>query len=179
MLLGGWGGLARTAVVGVLAYAALVLLLRVSGKRTLSKFNAFDLVVTVAIGSTLATVLLSEQVALAQGVVAFTVLVALQFVITWTSVRSARVRRLVKGEPALLLFRGEFLDAALHRERVTRDEVLAAARSRGFATLGDVEAVVLETDGSITVVRRAPSGEQSALDGVSGYSASGARLVDE
>ena len=179
MLLGSWRGLARTAIVGALAYAALVLLLRVSGKRTLSKFNAFDFVVTVAIGSTLATVLLSEQVALAQGVVAFAVLVALQFVITWTSARSARIRGLVKGEPALLLFRGEFLDAALLRARVTRDEVLAAARSRGLATLGDVEAVVLETDGSITVVRRAPSGEQSALDAVSGFPGSGPRLVEE
>ena len=57
-----WGGLARVAVVGFLAYGGLVLLLRVSGKRTLSKMNAFDLVVTVALGSTLATILLSSSV---------------------------------------------------------------------------------------------------------------------
>ncbi len=62
-----WSAMGRTVVVGVLAYLALVLLLRVSGKRTLSKMNAFDLVVTVALGSTLATVLLSTSVALARG----------------------------------------------------------------------------------------------------------------
>ena len=81
-----WLALGRTAVVGVLAYLALVFLLRISGKRTLSKMNAFDLVVTVALGSTLATVLLSKNVALANGVLAFALLIGLQFAITWLSV---------------------------------------------------------------------------------------------
>jgi len=109
MLFGGWQPLIRTVLVGILAYLALVVLLRISGKRTLSKFNAFDFVVTVAIGSTLATVLLSQDVALAQGVIAFAVLLALQFVITWLSVRFRSVHKLVKSEPALLLYRGEYL----------------------------------------------------------------------
>lgn len=168
-LFGGWTPLARTVLVGVLAYASLVLLLRASGKRTLSKFNAFDFVVTVALGSTLATVLVSQQVALAQGVAAFAVLLGLQYAITWLSVRSGRVRALVKGEPALLLLRGEFLEGALRRERVTREELLAAARSQGIASLGEVEAAVLETDGTITLVPGAPDGAPSGLRTVRGY----------
>jgi len=68
MFFQGWQGLLRV-IVCALAYGALVLLLHVSGKRTLSKWNAFDLVLTVALGS--ATVLLSKDVALAEGVVAF------------------------------------------------------------------------------------------------------------
>lgn len=67
MVFQNWEGLARTAVVGTLAYAALILFLRVSGKRTLAKLNAFDLVVTVALGSTLSAVLLQESIALAEG----------------------------------------------------------------------------------------------------------------
>lgn len=67
MFFDSWDGLLWVVVVGVLAYAVLILLLRVSGKCTLSKMHAFDLVVTVALGSTLATVLLSESVALAEG----------------------------------------------------------------------------------------------------------------
>ena len=70
ILFDSWGALGRIILVGALAYFALVLILRASGKRTLSKLNAFDLVVTVALGSTLATVLLSKDVALAEGVVA-------------------------------------------------------------------------------------------------------------
>ena len=90
-------------VVGVLAYVALVFLLRISGKRTLSKMNAFDFVVTVALGSTLATILLSKDVPLAEGVLAFALLIALQYVIAWFSVRSRTVSRFVKAEPTLLL----------------------------------------------------------------------------
>ena len=170
ILLGGWQPLARTAVVGVLAYVGIVVLLRVSGKRTLSKFNAFDFIVTVALGSTLATVLVSQQVSLAQGVTAFAVLMGLQFAITWLSVRSSRVREAVKGEPRLLLFRGEPVASALRRERVTREELLAAARDHGVAALDDVEAAVLETDGTITIVSDRPDGRRETLEGVRGWS---------
>jgi uncharacterized membrane protein YcaP (DUF421 family) len=149
----GWSVLLRTLVVGVLAYISLLLLLRLSGKRTLSKMNAFDLVVTVALGSTLATILLSKDVSLAQGALAFAILVGLQFVITWSSVRWRWVRRTVTGEPSLLLLRGEFLHAALLRSRVTEEEVRAAVRSRGVPDVAQAEAVVLETDGSFSVIQ--------------------------
>lgn len=147
-----WAGIGRTLIVGLLAYAALVIILRLSGKRTLSKMNAFDLVVTVALGSTLATVLLSEDVALAEGVTAFLTLAGAQYLITWLSVRSARFRALIKSEPALLFHRGRFIESALHRERVTRAEVSAAIRAQGILRLDSVAAVVLETDGSFTTL---------------------------
>ncbi len=156
------------------SYGALVLLLRVSGKRTLSKMNAFDLVVTVALGSTLATILLSKDVALAEGVLALTLLVGLQFIITWLSVRSSMVNQLVKSEPALLLHRGQFLPRQMRRARVVEAEIRAAVREQGIASLEEVEAVVLETDGSFAVVAASdrsssalgdlPRGPRSASD---------------
>ena len=168
MFFDGWTGLLRVLVVGTLAYTALVLLLRVTGKRTLSKMNAFDLIVTVALGSTLATVLLSKDVALAEGVLAFALLILLQFAITWLSVRSERVQALVKAEPSLLLHRGRLLPGALRRERVAEEEVRAAVRSQGIASLDEVAAVVLETDGSVSVLRRAEEGGASTLANVTG-----------
>ncbi len=161
-----WGGLIRVAVVGILAYSGLILLLRVSGKRTLSKMNAFDLVVTVALGSTLATVLLSSSVALAEGLLAFALLILLQFAVTWLSVRSSSFRRLVKNEPKLLFYDGGFLRGAMRAERVTEEEVEAAVRQQGLASLEEVGAAVLETDGSVTVVPRADLGRESALSNV-------------
>ncbi len=158
MFFDNWFGLLRVLVVGTLAYAALVALLRVSGKRTLSKLNAFDLVVTVALGSTLATVLLSKDVALAEGLLAFALLAGLQWAVAKLSLGSPRFGRLVKAEPRLLLHRGRLLDGALRDERVTRDEILAALRAAGVADAADVAAVVLETDGSLNVVRDAPTG---------------------
>lgn len=148
-------GILRVVVIGASAYGALVLALRLTGKRTLSKLNAFDLVVTVALGSTLATVLLSKDVPLAEGVTAFLVLIILQYAVTWTSVRSRRVRNWVKAEPRLLFRDGAFLDGAMREERVTRDEVLAAIRQQGHAAPDSVHSVILETDGSMSVTKAA------------------------
>ena len=148
-----WTGLLRVPVVGTLAYVALVLFIRISGKRTLTKLNAFDLVVTVALGSTLATVLLSNSVALAEGVLAMAMLIFFQFAITWVSVRSTRFESLVKSEPTLVVRDGQFLEAALRSQRVTHDEVRSVLRSHGVTDMEKVHAVVLETDGSMSVLQ--------------------------
>ena len=163
MFFDNWMGLVRVAIVGVIAYAALVVLLRISGKRTLSKLNAFDLVITVALGSTLATVLLSKDVALVEGVLAFVMLILLQFAITWLSVRSERVQKLIKAEPSLLFFRGEFLEKRMRRERVTRAELEAAVRQQGITAFEGIDAIVLETDGTVTVVKGIGQAGDSAL----------------
>ena len=119
-----WIALACVAIVGLASYVSLVILLRLSGKHTLSKMNAFDFVVTVALGSTLASVLLSKDVPLVEGLTVFGLLLLVQFVI----------------------------------------EVLQAVRSRGFLSLERVAAVVLETDGSISVMQVSDQSESlSAL----------------
>jgi uncharacterized membrane protein YcaP (DUF421 family) len=162
----GWMPLLRTLTIGILAYFSLIIILRTTGKRTLSKMNAFDFIVTVALGSTLATILISQDVSLAQGALALALLVGLQFAITWSSVRLRWVRRFVTGEPSLIVYQGEYLADALRRVRVTKDEVRAAVRAAGLATLDDVEAVVLETDGSFSVVKRDDRSNSSSLIGL-------------
>jgi uncharacterized membrane protein YcaP (DUF421 family) len=162
-----WQSLLRVVVVGVCGYAALIVLLRLYGKRSLSKFNAFDLVVTVAIGSVLATLLLSKDAKLLDGVVAFMTLLSLQFLVTWFSRRFHAVNRLVKSEPALLYYQGRFLEDSLRRERVTEGEVRSAVREQGIASMQDVYAVVLETSGNISVIP-GTSENPTALIGVSG-----------
>lgn len=162
-----WSGLGRVIVVGTLGYVILVLFVRISGKRTLSKMNAFDLVVTVALGSTLATIILSKDVALVEGIVALGLLIALQYAVTWSSVRSKAIRRLVKANPALVFYQGRFLHDQLRRSRVVEEEVLAAVRQQGIASMDGVEAVVLETDGTMAVVTPG-SGGRSTLSSVGG-----------
>ncbi|MGJ9420347.1 DUF421 domain-containing protein [Massilia sp. CMS3.1] len=125
----------RVIVVGVLAYAGLVLLLRISGNRTLSKMNSFDLVVTVAFGSTLSTILVSKDVSLAVGLVALALLIVLQLVITWCSVRSSLISDIVKTTPTVLLLDGQLRQDDLKRVRITSDEVLAAVRQHGHGHL--------------------------------------------
>ncbi|MEU4428461.1 YetF domain-containing protein [Actinoplanes sp. NPDC024001] len=168
MLVDNWTDLWRVAVVGALTYPALILLLRLSGKRSLAKMNAFDLVVTVAIGSTLATILLSRDVALIEGFAALVVLLGLQLAATWLSVRSRTVRRLLKSTPTLLVRDGCLLDGPMREQRVTDEEVQQAVRSQGIGDLSQVAAVVLETDGSLSVISAAQAGDWSALRAVEG-----------
>jgi uncharacterized membrane protein YcaP (DUF421 family) len=158
MFFDSWHDILRLGVVGTIAYASLVFFLRTTGKRTLSKMNAFDLVVTVAFGSTFASAILSSEVSLAEALAAFALLCGLQFAVAFLSVRSERFQRLIKAEPSLLFYRGVFVEAAMRRERVTQEEILAAMRGSGAAAPSDVDAVVLETDGSFSVIAGAAAG---------------------
>lgn len=153
-LFDGWSGVWRVLVIAPAAYAALVLILRASGKRTLSKLNAFDFVITIAIGSTLASIITSQSLALVEGLTALGLLVAMQYTVTAASVRFQSFNRLIKAEPALLLRDGRMLPRAMRRARITEGEIEAAARAAGAARSTELEAVFLETDGSLSAVRR-------------------------
>ncbi len=170
MFFDNWFSVLRVVIVGGLAYGALIAVLRVSGKRTLSKWNAFDFVVTIALGSILATIVLSKDVRLVEGITAFALLVGLQFILTWIAVRSHKADKLFKSSPTLLLRRGKFIDEKMLATRVTESEVLAAVRASGSASLKDIEAVVLETDGSFSVVRSSTGKDPDSLKDVDGYS---------
>jgi len=167
-LIGTGSALLRTIVIGFGAYIALVTVLRFSGKRTLSKWSAFDLVVTVALGSAFANALVSKDVSLVQGVVTFAVLASLQFIVSWASVRSSWLRRLSRSQPQLLLLNGKLLPDAMRQERVTENELRASLRAQGIADVLSVGAVVLETDGRMSVIRVLGSPEVSTLQDVRG-----------
>lgn len=163
MLFDNFSGLLRILVVAPLAYIWLVALLRLSGKRTLAQLNAFDFIVTVALGSTLATVLLSNSVAWAEGALALGLLAALQLVVALASVHMPRFRRVVTSAPTLLLRDGRPDDAVLARERISQEGLRQAVRSAGIGGLELVAAVVLESNGTISVIATDQLGSGSAL----------------
>ena len=162
-------GLVRVLVVGTLAYASLVVLLRISGKRTLAQLNAFDFIVTVALGSTLATIVLSGTVAWAEGALTLALLAALQFVVARLTVRFPWVRRALTSEPTLLVRHGQLVPAALGRERIAEESLHQSIRSAGAGSLDLVAAVVVETNGTLSVITRDQLGNGSALAGVAGW----------
>lgn len=162
----GWQDLWRVAVIGTLAYGALVLILRLAGKRSLAKLNIFDFVVTVALGSTLATVLLSKEVSFTEGALAFAMLALLQWLVAYFSLRVSWFRRMIRSEPRLLLRDGEFLESAMRKERITRAEIEAAIRKAGQGEVESIAAVVLETDGDLSVIASGRADDCSALRSV-------------
>jgi uncharacterized membrane protein YcaP (DUF421 family) len=164
-----WSQIARVLAVGAAAYLTLLVLLRLSGKRTLAKLNAFDWVVSVALGSTLATILLSSDVTWSEGVTALALLTALQFGVAWTTTKLPGGRSAVTARPTLLHVDGAPLTDSLAGQRMTMSELRQAVRASGSGDLSEVAAVVLETDGSLSVIPAPQAGDRSALEGVAGW----------
>jgi len=153
-------------ITGSLTYVVLIIMLRISGKRTLAQMNAFDFIVTVALGSTLATAVLSKDTPLAEGLTGLALLILLQFIVSWFYVRLPFINKLVKSEPRLLFLQGEFKAKAMLEERIGKEELLQAARSQGILSLDQVEAIVLETNGKFSIIKSSDKKANSTLQNV-------------
>ena len=160
MFFDGWSGLLRIFLLGPLAYIVLVAMFRASGKRMIRRMNAFDLVIAVALGTILASLFVNRSLPLADGLVALGLLIVLQFALAWLSARFGRFRQAVQSEPTLLVRDGAYLDAAMKGQRMTREEVEARLRTEGIVSVRDAAFVVLEADGSLSVVARPVSPPQ-------------------
>jgi len=152
MFFDGWRPVARILVVGTLSYIAVIALLRYFGKRALSKMNAFDIVVTVAVGSSFATAVTSKNVTLADGIAAFILLLVLQRLFAALAIRLGWFGRYLKAQPLLIIYRGVILWNAAKKEQLGEMEILGGLRNQGIAAIEDVLAMVLEPDGSFSVI---------------------------
>lgn len=110
---------------------------------------------------------MSKDVALLDGVLAFGLLIFLQFIITWLSVRSGWISDLVKAKPVLLVYQGELLQENMLKERITREEVMAAVRTKGIGSLAQVGAVVLETEGTLSIIKEVRDIQDPVFENVS------------
>ena len=146
-----WYNVERTITLSIVGYAALFTMLRVSGKRTLSKLNVFDFVFVVAVGSVFASMIISKDVTLIEGIAAMGTLMLIQLVLAELAARFPKLERIINGEPTLLLSNGKFIPQALKKERVTEEEVRGAIRGEGVTRVEDVDAVTMENDGTLTV----------------------------
>ena len=149
-----WYNVGRTITLSVIGFAALFTMLRVSGKRTLSKLNVFDFVFVVAVGSVF------------EGLAGLATLIVIQILLAAIAARSRTAESIINGEPTLLLSHGRFLPSALKKEHVTEEEVRAAIRAKGVTRVEDVDAVVMENDGTLSVAweSKRPGGETSLVD---------------
>jgi uncharacterized membrane protein YcaP (DUF421 family) len=149
-----WASLGRIIVLGILSYLAMIATIRIIGKRSLSKFDAFDFIITVALGSLLANIMVSKNLTLADGVVAIIVLLGVQHLMVIAVCRWQFFENVMRSEPSLLFYRGQFLGEMMHKEKVTEEDVISAMRMSGISAMEDVEAVVLERDGTLSAMRK-------------------------
>ncbi|MCQ0970457.1 DUF421 domain-containing protein [Paracoccus sp. TK19116] len=146
--------LVNVALSAAAMYIAIVVLIRLSGKRSTSQMNNFDWVVTVSIGSIMSSGALLKDVGVLQALTAIAVLLGLQWVVTKISTRSNRFSDLIRADPAILVENGTFCEDSMRRERVTRSEILSAARQAGCLDLDSVKWVILESDAKMSVIRK-------------------------
>lgn len=144
--------LGGTILVTVVFYAITVLVLRSAGKRSLSQTYAVDFTVAVALGSVMASVMMIRDKSLWTAAAAIATLAALQSLVTWLTTRSAAFRRVVTAEARLVLYQGRMLPGAMADESLAADVLEQAARRGGYTDTSRVHAIVLETDGSLSVI---------------------------
>lgn len=153
----------KIALATVCAYFGLLMVIRLMGKRTLAKMNAFDFVVTVTMGSTLSSMLLNK-VPLVNGFVALLIIIGLQFLLAYVAQRSEKVEKAINSTPTMLFYEGVFLEAAMKRERITKEEILSEIRSYRLEQLNDVRAVVMEINGTFSVIKKSEGTADTSLD---------------
>lgn len=133
-------------------YAALILFMRVMGKRQLGELEPSELIVTVLISEAAATPITSPEKPLWYGLVPVVVLFTLELILSVGMAKSVKIRQLLAGKPALLIVHGRIDQTQMRRNRFTPDELAEALRSQGALDLNEVEYAILETDGKLNVI---------------------------
>ena len=164
--------LGRIVLTTVMVYVLIVLVTKVSGKRSTSQLNNFDWIVTVMIGSLGASTILLKDIPFVEGVSSILVLYLLQFLVTKYASISPQFSSFILSEPRIVFYQGQFLPDAMRAERLTRQEIECAMRSEGVHRFDDVEAIVFESDAKLTIIPKpsptdASDNDQNTEDSVS------------
>lgn len=162
-----WNGLQpliRILLVGTSAYIAIVLILRISGKRTLASMSAFDFIIAVAVGAVFGRTLTTKNLSISEAITAFILLAILQFVFASLEGRSKVFKKIFNTTPTLLFYNGKYLEKNLHDERLDKSKVVGAARKKGYGSMDDVAAVILEIDASFSVIGKSEAGKNSTFE---------------
>jgi len=154
----GWQPLIHIAFVGLTGYVALILFLRLSGKRTLSRMNAYDMVMTMALGSVLTKAMLTQEQSIVETVFAIALLIFFQFTVSFAAFRWRWAAFLAAPSPTVLYHDGRFLQDALRRERVRQSEVEDTVKEKGLLDMAMVDTVILAANGEVSVLVKAGDG---------------------
>jgi uncharacterized membrane protein YcaP (DUF421 family) len=164
-----WDGLLRVVLSATIVYILVVAALRWVGARALAKMSAYDLIVSIALGSMVASIPLSTSISVVDGLAAIATFLALQELTRFLQARYRAAHHLVRERPHLVVWDGKLIEDRLKEIDASADEVRAAVRQAGLLSIDDVQAVVLENDGAWSVMQRGDETDpetMSALDGL-------------
>ena len=147
-------------------YLCFLVLVRIFGTRVLSRWNAFDAVVVIMFGSVAGRVIIGHPPTLAAGVIGLATLMLLEMV--FGAMQSARGLQRFSTAPILLMVHGRFLSRNLRRTHLSHAEVQAALRQQGISSLQQVQCVILEPTGGLSIIRQGEELDPVLFDGVRG-----------
>ncbi|AQQ55029.1 hypothetical protein B0X71_07030 [Planococcus lenghuensis] len=152
--------------MSILIYVFLIIILRVAGKRILSQYNMFDVIISVAYGSSIATALISKSISFTEGALVLLMLTLLQFSVALFERKSPKFYSIISAKPVYLYYDGEYCEDAMRKERVVKSDVRQSVRQNGKGSMEDIEAVILEGDGKISVISKSDAGSKDAMQDV-------------
>lgn len=145
----------ETVIRGAAVYFILLIVMRISGRRTLSEATAFDFVLLLIIAETTQQALLGDDFSIINAVVLIVTLIGIDIALSYLKQWSPTADRILQGVPTVLIRNGQIDERALRRSRISQDDIRVAARQKqGLANLKEVDHAVLETDSGISVIPR-------------------------
>ena len=138
----------------VVVYGVVLVLVRLSGKRTVGQFTPFDLLLVVLLGNAVQNSLIGEDVSLLGGLILAGTLLALNWGVGYVTARYPRADRFVEGEPVVLACDGRVYWQVLRRQNVSRADFESAKRKAECDDDAQILLAMLETNGAITLIRR-------------------------
>lgn len=147
-----WSDVGDAALSAILFYVLIVALVRLLGNRSTAQLNNFDWIINVTVGSLAASGILLDSVPALRAAAAILTIMVLQFLSTYLVMRFDWMARIIKTSPTLLTHNGEFLQDSMRKTRVSEEEICSVLRQHGIARREDMSWVVLETDGTLTVI---------------------------
>jgi uncharacterized membrane protein YcaP (DUF421 family) len=151
-----------------LVFLFLWVITRVVGRTTLGELSTFELLLYIVMGDLIQQAVTQQDYSLFSAVLAIGVFALMTIALSYASWRWPALRTLIRGTPVLVLQRGTPLTDVMRRQRLTIDDLMAAAREQGIRRLCDVEVAVLEADGSISFFKPESGSATSFADDASG-----------
>jgi uncharacterized membrane protein YcaP (DUF421 family) len=139
---------------GAIVYGFLLVSLRLSGKRQISQLAPFDFVLLLVLSNAVQNSMNGGDNSLIGGLISAATLMTLNFIISLISYRSRRLAKLIEGSPSIIIHNGRLRESVLARERLSKHDLDSALRAAGCPNLKDVHYAILETSGSVTVIKK-------------------------
>lgn len=169
-----WSAILMVIISTIGIYIALIVFTRIAGLRSFSKMSSFDFAITVAFGSIIATTILAKDPPLFQAIIGLGALYAIQMTVAALRGNSKIMTMLVENDPILLMKGTEILEENLKEAKVTHDDLRAKLREANVTKLSQVQAVIMEATGDISVMHNDSddhSIDDVLLKGVRGWDA--------